>query len=178
VCWIKPNNIVVNQLFGVNYGLAMGMVTFGMCAFLPSHSSSSFVFLPIFLPPSPFPSILCLKTIKTGLASVLFFFYASPPPSSTPRLSLPPLLRLADARPTDWAQITYIGSPLATPWWAEANIAVGFVFFFWILTPALYVRFLSLSSLSSLSSLVSSSWSSYLFVGSRPALRADFLFGT
>ncbi|KAF7324342.1 OPT oligopeptide transporter [Mycena venus] len=66
VCWIKPNNVVVNQLFGVNYGLAMGMVTF------------------------------------------------------------------------DWAQITYIGSPLATPWWAEANIAVGFVFFFWILTPALY----------------------------------------
>ncbi|KAJ7172836.1 OPT oligopeptide transporter [Mycena crocata] len=66
VCWIKPDNIVVNQLFGVNYGLAMGMVTF------------------------------------------------------------------------DWAQITYIGSPLATPWWAEANIAVGFVFFFWILTPALY----------------------------------------
>ncbi|KAJ6532845.1 oligopeptide transporter [Mycena vulgaris] len=66
VCWIKPDNIVVNQLFGVNYGLAMGMITF------------------------------------------------------------------------DWAQITYIGSPLATPWWAEANIAVGFVFFFWILTPALY----------------------------------------
>jgi hypothetical protein len=29
VCWIKPDNIVVNQLFGVNYGLAMGMVTFG-----------------------------------------------------------------------------------------------------------------------------------------------------
>ncbi|KAJ6574618.1 hypothetical protein B0H19DRAFT_1063557 [Mycena capillaripes] len=39
---------------------------------------------------------------------------------------------------TDWAQITYIGYPLATPWWAEVNIAVGFVFFFWILTPALY----------------------------------------
>ncbi|CAK5269213.1 unnamed protein product [Mycena citricolor] len=66
VCWIFPKNIVVNQLFGVNYGLAMGMVTF------------------------------------------------------------------------DWAQITYIGSPLATPWWAEANIAAGFVFFFWILAPALY----------------------------------------
>ncbi|KAF7290406.1 OPT oligopeptide transporter [Mycena chlorophos] len=66
VCWIVPNNVVVNQLFGVNYGLAMGLVTF------------------------------------------------------------------------DWAQIAYIGSPLATPWWAEANIAVGFVFFFWILTPALY----------------------------------------
>ncbi|TFK24480.1 OPT oligopeptide transporter [Coprinopsis marcescibilis] len=38
----------------------------------------------------------------------------------------------------DWAQIAYIGSPLATPWWAEANIAVGFVFFFWILAPILY----------------------------------------
>jgi hypothetical protein len=30
----------------------------------------------------------------------------------------------------DWAQIGYIGSPLATPWWAEANIMAGFVFFF------------------------------------------------
>jgi len=66
VCWIKPNNIVVNQLFGVNFGLAMGMITF------------------------------------------------------------------------DWAQIAYIGSPLATPWWAEANVAAGFIAFFWILTPALY----------------------------------------
>lgn len=38
----------------------------------------------------------------------------------------------------DWNQIAYIGSPLATPWWAEANVAVGFVFFYWILTPILY----------------------------------------
>ncbi|KAJ2933165.1 hypothetical protein H1R20_g3881, partial [Candolleomyces eurysporus] len=38
----------------------------------------------------------------------------------------------------DWAQIAYIGSPLATPWWAEANIAVGFVVLFWIATPILY----------------------------------------
>jgi hypothetical protein len=30
----------------------------------------------------------------------------------------------------DWAQIAFIGSPLATPWWAEANVAFGFVFFF------------------------------------------------
>nr|GAT55049.1 OPT oligopeptide transporter [Mycena chlorophos] len=66
VCWIKPDNIVVNQLFGVNYGLAMGMLSF------------------------------------------------------------------------DWAQIAYIGSPLATPWWAEANVAAGFITFFWILTPAIY----------------------------------------
>ena len=38
----------------------------------------------------------------------------------------------------DWSQITYIGSPLATPWWAEANIFAGFCFFFWFLTPILY----------------------------------------
>ena len=38
----------------------------------------------------------------------------------------------------DWTQVAYIGSPLATPWWAEANVAVGFVVFFWIITPILY----------------------------------------
>jgi hypothetical protein len=27
----------------------------------------------------------------------------------------------------DWAQIAYIGSPLATPWWAAANVGAGFV---------------------------------------------------
>jgi OPT family oligopeptide transporter len=38
----------------------------------------------------------------------------------------------------DWAQIAYNLSPLATPWWAQANVLVGFVLFFWIITPALY----------------------------------------
>ncbi|KAH9911356.1 OPT oligopeptide transporter [Epithele typhae] len=38
----------------------------------------------------------------------------------------------------DWSQIAYIGSPLATPWWASANVAVGFVLFFWLLCPILY----------------------------------------
>ncbi|KAG8844061.1 hypothetical protein FRB96_003294 [Tulasnella sp. 330] len=66
VCWIAPNNIVVNQLFGVISGIGGSLITF------------------------------------------------------------------------DWSQIAYIGSPLATPWWAEANVAVGFVFFFWFLTPILY----------------------------------------
>lgn len=40
----------------------------------------------------------------------------------------------------DWSQIAYIGSPLATPWWAEANVGAGFVFFFWFLAPIIYVR--------------------------------------
>ncbi|KAH8078046.1 OPT oligopeptide transporter [Cristinia sonorae] len=81
VCWIAPNNIVVNQLFGVGHGLGMGLITF------------------------------------------------------------------------DWAQIAYIGSPLATPWWAEANIAVGFVFFFWILTPIMYYT--------------NTWWSKYMTISSR-----------
>ena len=28
VCWIAPNNRVVNQLFGVTHGMAMGILTF------------------------------------------------------------------------------------------------------------------------------------------------------
>ncbi|KII86303.1 hypothetical protein PLICRDRAFT_114715 [Plicaturopsis crispa FD-325 SS-3] len=66
VCWIRPNDVKLNQLFGYNSGLGMSMITF------------------------------------------------------------------------DWSQIAYIGSPLSTPWWAEANIAIGFVIFFWILAPILY----------------------------------------
>ncbi|GJE84381.1 OPT oligopeptide transporter protein [Phanerochaete sordida] len=66
ICWIVPDNVVINQLFGTASGLGMSILTF------------------------------------------------------------------------DWAQITFIGSPLATPWWAEANIAGSVVFFFWILTPILY----------------------------------------
>ncbi|KAF8452254.1 OPT oligopeptide transporter [Boletus edulis BED1] len=38
----------------------------------------------------------------------------------------------------DWAQITFIGSPLASPWWAEANVIGGFIVFFWILAPILH----------------------------------------
>ncbi|KZV83488.1 small oligopeptide transporter [Exidia glandulosa HHB12029] len=66
VCWIAPNNVKVNQMFGYFSGMGMSLITF------------------------------------------------------------------------DWAQISYIGSPLATPWWAEANVAVGFTVFFWVLTPILY----------------------------------------
>lgn len=58
VCWIAPENIIVNQLFGYSSGLGMSLITF------------------------------------------------------------------------DWAQIAYIGSPLATPWWAAANIGASFVAFF------------------------------------------------
>jgi hypothetical protein len=56
----------------------------------------------------------------------------------------------------DWGQIAYIGSPLIVPWWAgastwlpadriltrrtEVNVFVGFLFFFWFLTPILYYK--------------------------------------
>jgi OPT family small oligopeptide transporter len=38
----------------------------------------------------------------------------------------------------DWAQITWIGSPLAAPWWAEVNVTIGFLLFYWIIVPILY----------------------------------------
>ncbi|KAJ6521329.1 OPT oligopeptide transporter [Mycena capillaripes] len=66
VCWAAPNNIPVNQVFGVSSGLGMSVITF------------------------------------------------------------------------DWTEISWIGSPLMVPWWAEVHVFLGFVLFFWILTPALY----------------------------------------
>ena len=66
VCWIAPNNVPVNQLFGVASGLGMSVLTF------------------------------------------------------------------------DWTQISWIGSPLMVPWWAEVHVFFGFVLFYWILTPILY----------------------------------------
>jgi hypothetical protein len=38
----------------------------------------------------------------------------------------------------DWTQIAWLGSPLANPWWAQVNIGIGFVLFYWIIVPALY----------------------------------------
>ncbi|KAF8637559.1 hypothetical protein AX17_002745 [Amanita inopinata Kibby_2008] len=66
VCWAVPENVPVNQLFGVRSGLGMSILTF------------------------------------------------------------------------DWTQISWIGSPLMVPWWAQVHIFLGFVLFFWILTPILY----------------------------------------
>ena len=39
----------------------------------------------------------------------------------------------------DWSQITgYLSSPLMTPFWAIANVFVGFVFWIWFVTPILH----------------------------------------
>ncbi|KAF9462505.1 small oligopeptide transporter [Collybia nuda] len=68
VCWLAPNNIKINQIFGYRSGLGFSLLTF------------------------------------------------------------------------DWNQIAFIGSPLATPWWAEANVMIGFLVFYWFLTPVLYYK--------------------------------------
>ncbi|TDL22401.1 glutathione transporter [Rickenella mellea] len=66
MCWIVPNNVLVNQIFGYNSGLGLGVITF------------------------------------------------------------------------DWSLISFNGSPLVTPWWAQANILVSFLLVVWVITPALY----------------------------------------
>lgn len=39
----------------------------------------------------------------------------------------------------DWSSISsYIGSPLASPWFATVNIAIGFVMITYVLTPFIY----------------------------------------
>ncbi|KJA17684.1 hypothetical protein HYPSUDRAFT_170303 [Hypholoma sublateritium FD-334 SS-4] len=54
----------------------------------------------------------------------------------------------------DWNQIAFIGSPLATPWWAEANVMIGFFVFYWFLTPVLYYSNVWYSQYMPISSLV------------------------
>lgn len=39
----------------------------------------------------------------------------------------------------DWAQIAYIGFLLAIPWWAAANVTIGFWAFFRVLISALHL---------------------------------------
>ncbi|KAF9644264.1 small oligopeptide transporter [Thelephora ganbajun] len=65
VCWIAPDNTIVNQIFGFRGGLGFSLFTF------------------------------------------------------------------------DWNEIAYIGSPYNAGW-SEANVAAGFVLFFWVVTPIIY----------------------------------------
>ncbi|KAJ7896012.1 glutathione transporter [Mycena olivaceomarginata] len=52
----------------------------------------------------------------------------------------------------DWAMISFIGSPLATPWWSTMNTIGSVVFFFWILTPIIYFKNIFFTSFLPLSS--------------------------
>ena len=63
VCWIAPNNVKVNQLFGVSHGLAMGILTF-------DWGQISFA-----LPPFPTP---WWATANTGLSFAFFYWFLVP----------------------------------------------------------------------------------------------------
>ena len=38
----------------------------------------------------------------------------------------------------DWSQISFIGSPLMVPWWAQVHAFAGFVVMYWLVLPLLY----------------------------------------
>jgi len=38
----------------------------------------------------------------------------------------------------DWLEVTYLTSPLVTPYWAQVNIMSGFIGFVWLIAPVLY----------------------------------------
>ncbi|KAG8972024.1 hypothetical protein FRC05_010437 [Tulasnella sp. 425] len=38
----------------------------------------------------------------------------------------------------DWNQITSMYDPLYIPWWAQANVAFGFILSCWVISPAIY----------------------------------------
>lgn len=40
----------------------------------------------------------------------------------------------------DWSMVAYNTNPLLSPHWAAVNVMVGFVIFFWIVCPILYVK--------------------------------------
>lgn len=40
----------------------------------------------------------------------------------------------------DWSQISFVGSPLVIPWWAEANMFGAFVVVYWIISPIMYYK--------------------------------------
>ncbi|KAI0380621.1 small oligopeptide transporter [Hypomontagnella monticulosa] len=66
ICWIAPNNLAVNQIFGMVTGLGLFPLTF------------------------------------------------------------------------DWSMVVYNTNPLLSPHWAALNVFVGFVVFFWIITPGIF----------------------------------------
>ncbi|KAJ6560262.1 OPT oligopeptide transporter [Mycena capillaripes] len=40
----------------------------------------------------------------------------------------------------DWAMISFIGSPLVTPWWSEANTIASVIICFWVVVPIMYFK--------------------------------------
>ncbi|KAJ7225946.1 OPT oligopeptide transporter [Mycena pura] len=40
----------------------------------------------------------------------------------------------------DWSMISFIGSPLITPWWSQANTIASMVVCFWLVVPIMYFK--------------------------------------
>ena len=76
VCWIAPDSIPVNQMFGYVHGMGVSLITFDWA--------------------------------QVGISPDLFS------------------IRISD----NCYRLPIFGSPLATPWRDEANVTVGFIFFF------------------------------------------------
>ncbi|KAM5532784.1 hypothetical protein V8D89_013581 [Ganoderma adspersum] len=38
----------------------------------------------------------------------------------------------------DWSMISWLGSPLVSPWWTEVNIFITFVIVYWVIAPIMY----------------------------------------
>lgn len=38
----------------------------------------------------------------------------------------------------DWSQISWVGSPLTNPWFAQTSAFFGFILFYWIINPILH----------------------------------------
>ncbi|KAF4592495.1 OPT oligopeptide transporter [Ophiocordyceps camponoti-floridani] len=75
----------------------------------------------------------------------------------------------------DWAQITYVGSPLLVPFWAAMNVIGGLVIVMWITAPLLYyTNVLYTSYMPMLSSAVFDNTGSVYNVSK--ILTPDFLF--
>jgi OPT oligopeptide transporter protein len=64
VCWIAPNNVKINQLFGVTHGLGMGLITFDWGQITAFNGS-----------PLLFP---CWAAANIGIAVVLFYWILIP----------------------------------------------------------------------------------------------------
>ncbi|PFH58232.1 hypothetical protein XA68_13995 [Ophiocordyceps unilateralis] len=75
----------------------------------------------------------------------------------------------------DWAQVTYVGSPLLVPFWAAMNVIGGLVIVMWITAPLLYYTNVLYSSyMPMLSSAVFDNTGAVYNVSK--ILTADFLF--
>ncbi|KAJ6501623.1 OPT oligopeptide transporter [Mycena vitilis] len=55
----------------------------------------------------------------------------------------------------DWAMISFIGSPLVTPWWSQANTIASVFICFWFVVPIMYFKNVFFTSYLPLSAYVS-----------------------